>query len=751
MVKSIAKNIFIAIAACIICFGISSCSTKHTTKEDYWLQKADSVLTKMTLREKVGQLIQVNSAPQNDSLIKEGIIGSILNENNVENINKLQKIAVEQSRMGIPVLFARDVIHGFNTIMPIPLGQAASWNTELVELAANIAATEARANGIYWTFAPMIDISRDPRWGRIAESFGEDPYLTSVMAVASIKGYQGNNLAGKNSIAACAKHFAAYGAAEAGRDYNTVTIPENELRDIYLPPFKAATDAGVATFMTAFNEINGIPCSGSEFLTRQLLRDEWGFDGMVVSDWGSIEQLTIHGFTKNEKEAAERALKAGVDMEMVSNCYKNNLTGLLSEGKIDLSLIDNAVRNILILKFKLGLFDNPYTKSSDYPEVLNDKHKGISRKLATESIVLLKNNNVLPLNTDISSVAIIGPLANAPHDQMGTWVFDGDKKNSITPLTAIKELLGAKKVNYAPGMDISRTVHKKGFSAAIKAAKQSEIVLLFIGEESILSGEAHCRADISLPGVQSVLIDELSKTGKPLIGIVMAGRQVTFEEEAKKLDAILYTWHAGNMAGPAIADIIFGKVAPSGKLPVTFPRTVGQIPIYYAHKNSGKPATYESWEPMYNIPAEAPQFSIGATNHHMDYGFEPWYPFGFGLSYVNFEYSNIKIEKNEYNLGDTLVFYANVTNKGTMQAKEVVQLYIRDLVGSRTRPVKELKAYEKLLLQPGQTKQIVFKIHTSLLGFYNPTMDYITEAGDFSAGIGGSSDIELNVNFLIKK
>jgi beta-glucosidase len=439
-----------------------SCTTQkrnHMAKTD---KKVNELIAQMTLEEKIGQLVQKNGDSFSDSLVRSGGLGSVLNLVNVDEINRIQAIAVEESRLGIPILFARDVIHGFKTIMPIPLGQAASWNPQLIRKGAEIASIEARSSGIRWTFAPMIDVTRDPRWGRIAESFGEDPYLTSVLAKASVEGYQGDNLAHKNALVACAKHLAAYGAAEAGRDYHTVTLPENELRDVYLPPFKAAVDAQAGTFMNAFNEINGIPATGHELLLRQILRGEWSYDGMVVSDWSSVQQMVVHGYATDEKDAALKAIHAGVDMEMASTCYENYLIELVEEGLVSETLIDEAVANILRLKYRMGLFDNPYTNPSDYPELVNDTHRMVSKESAKESLVLLKNNSeLLPLTTDIKSVAIIGPLADQPHDQMGTWVFDGDKSYSITPLQSLKSFLGNKRVNYAPGMEISRTMHKR--------------------------------------------------------------------------------------------------------------------------------------------------------------------------------------------------------------------------------------------------------------------------------------------------
>lgn len=734
----------------LISFFMTACKNANNleSKND---KRITHLLEQMTLKEKIGQMMQVNRAPNNDSLVRKGSIGSILNETDVNEINRLQEIAIKESRLGIPLLFGRDVIHGFKTIFPIPLGQGATWNPELIRQGARVAAVEARSSGINWTFSPMIDVTRDPRWGRVAEGYGEDPLLTSQMGIATIKGYQGDSLSGINSVAACAKHFAAYGAAEAGRDYHTVTLPENELRDVFLPPFKAAVENGVATFMAAFNEINGVPATGNDFLFRKVIRDEWDFKGMVVSDWSSVQQLVVHGYANDNKAAALKALNAGIDMEMASTCYADYLEILVKEGNVSVKLIDEAVSNILSLKFKMGLFDDPFTYPENYPEVLNDKHRDIAKQTAIESIVLLKNeNNLLPLNRNIKSVAIIGPLANAPHDQLGTWIFDGNKKHAVTPLYSIKTIIGEAKVHYVPGMEISRTMHKNGFKAALDAAKQSELVILFIGEESILSGESHCRADINLPGLQNELIDELAKTGRPIVAVVLAGRPLTFEKQATQLDALLYAWHPGTMAGPAIADILFGVANPSGKLPITFPKTVGQIPVYYAQKNSGKPATDDTWERMDEIPAEAFQLSVGNTNHYIDYGFKPWFPFGYGLSYTNFEYSDIRIKQTTYKIGDTLEFKALLKNNGEFEGKEVAQLYIRDLFGSRTRPVKQLKAFKKVYLKPGEQIDLDFKLHTNELGFYNQQMNYVTEPGNFKAGIGTNSELELTIDFNIE-
>ncbi|MBN2519135.1 MAG: beta-glucosidase BglX [Bacteroidales bacterium] len=716
---------------------------------DAYEKRIDYLLKEMTLQEKIGQMIQRNEVWGHEEMLRKGMIGSLLNVVGAEKANELQKIAVEESRLGIPLLFGRDVIHGFNTIMPIPLGQAATWNPDLVKEGARIAAIEARKNGINWTFAPMIDITRDPRWGRITETLGEDPYLTSVLGAAMVKGFQGNDLSDKNSIAACAKHFAAYGAAEGGRDYNTVSVPENDLRDIYLPPFKACLDSGVATFMAAFNEVNGIPASGNKFLLTNILRKEWNFSGFTISDWASIPQLVIHGYSENEKEAAYACINAGVDMEMATDAYINNIENLVKEGKITEEMVNESVSRILRVKFLLGLFENPYVNPNDYPDILNEQHKQVAHEMAVQSLVLLKNdNNILPLKSS-QKVAIIGPLADAPYEQLGSWIFDGNKKDAVTPLTAIRQYIGDKNLQFAPGMEISRTLHRKGFNNAIQAAQKSEIILLFLGEESILSGEAHCRADISLPGVQEDLVKELAKTGKPIIGIIMAGRPITFENILPYFNALIFAWHPGTMAGPAISDIIYGVEAPSGKLPVTFPRVVGQIPIYYSPKNSGKPATDESWDRMYDIPVEAVQYSLGNTNHYIDYGFEPLYPFGYGLSYTTFEYTDIQISKSEIKQGEKFTISAKVTNTGNVEAYETVQLYIRDLFGSRTRPVKELKGFKKTKIKPNETIKVEFELATENLAFYNNKMEFVAEPGDFTAWIGGSSKADLKTSFKL--
>ncbi len=626
----------------------SSCKTGETVQNDAG-SRADKLLAQMTLDEKIGQMSQLDigyfrDPEQLKQAVRDGRCGSLLNFFGAEQVNGIQKIAVEESRLGIPLIIGRDVIHGYRTIFPIPLGMAASWNPEAVKKAFRISAIEASSQGIKWTFAPMIDITWDPRWGRIAEGCGEDPFLASAMATAMVKGIQGDSLTDPTSVAACAKHYVGYGFTEGGRDYNTTYITEPVLRNVVLKPFKAAKDAGALTFMSAFNDLNGVPTSANEFTLRQILRNEWKFDGFVVSDWGSVVELVSHGYAVDEQDAAAKAINAGVEMEMATTSYFDNIKTLLEENKITQAQIDEAVLNILTVKYKLGLFDNPYVDTEAENIILDPAFLEHARTVARESAVLLKNENkTLPLNTDISSVAVIGPLADAPRDQLGTWCFDGRAENSVTPLKAIRELLGEKRVNYVSGLKYSRDKSTAQFDAAIAAAKKSDAIIFFAGEEWILSGEGQSRAEIDLPGAQSELLAELSKTGKPLIMVVMAGRPLAIGEELGVSDAVLYAWHGGTMAGPALADLIFGKESPSGKLPVTFVKGPGQIPFYYYHNNTGRPATPQSWTPIDSISVENPQSSLGYKSFWLDYGYTPLLPFGFGLSYTTFEYSDLSL------------------------------------------------------------------------------------------------------------
>lgn len=720
--------------------------------QDATEQKIDALLSKMTLKEKIGQMNQLTGlglAEDMQGAIRNGDVGSILNELDLATTNKLQHIAVEESRLGIPLIFARDVIHGFKTIFPIPLGQAASWNPKIAENGARVAALEASSVGIRWTFAPMIDISRDPRWGRIAESCGEDPYLTSVMGNAMIKGFQGDTLSSPTSIAACAKHFAAYGASESGKDYNTTWIPEIQLRELYLPPFKAAVDAGAATFMCSFNDINGVPSSGSTFLNRQILRDEWKYDGLLVSDWGSIQQMIPHGFCADLKEAGEKAAIAGVDMDMMSYAYINHLEELIKEKKVDDKLIDESVRNILRLKFRLGLFDNPYIKEGAPSAFYLNSSLQQAKEAAIESAILLKNElQVLPLTSSVKSVAVVGPLADAPADQVGTWCFDAEPEHSVTPLTAIQQECENKiRVIAEPGLTYSRDKSEAGIAKAVAAARQADVILFFAGEEAVLSGEARCRADISLPGKQTEMLKALKATGKPVVLVIMAGRPLTIPEEVEMADAVLYNFHGGTMAGPAISDLLFGKAVPSGKLPVTLPRMVGQVPIYYAHKNTGRPASNITL--IDDIEVGAKQTSIGFTSYHLDAGDGPLFPFGYGLSYTTFTYGDCQLSTGNMKPGDVLAASCDITNSGAYDAQEVVQLYIRDKVGSLVRPVKELKGFKKIMIKAGDTVRVNFTLTTDDLAYWNADMQQRAEAGEFTVWIAPDSQSGEGTDFKL--
>lgn len=720
--------------------------------QDATEQKIDALLSKMTLKEKIGQMNQLTGlglAEDMQDAIRNGDVGSILNELDLATTNKLQHIAVEESRLGIPLIFARDVIHGFKTIFPIPLGQAASWNPKIAENGARVAALEASSVGIRWTFAPMIDISRDPRWGRIAESCGEDPYLTSVMGNAMIKGFQGDTLSSPASIAACAKHFAAYGASESGKDYNTTWIPEIQLRELYLPPFKAAVDAGAATFMCSFNDINGVPSSGSTFLNRQILRDEWKYDGLLVSDWGSIQQMIPHGFCADLKEAGEKAAIAGVDMDMMSYAYINHLEELIKEKKVDDKLIDESVRNILRLKFRLGLFDNPYIKEGAPSAFYLNSSLQQAKEAAIESAILLKNElQVLPLTSSVKSVAVVGPLADAPADQVGTWCFDAEPEHSVTPLTAIQQECENKiRVIAEPGLTYSRDKSEAGIAKAVAAARQADVILFFAGEEAVLSGEARCRADISLPGKQTEMLKALKATGKPVVLVIMAGRPLTIPEEVEMADAVLYNFHGGTMAGPAISDLLFGKAVPSGKLPVTLPRMVGQVPIYYAHKNTGRPASNITL--IDDIEVGAKQTSIGFTSYHLDAGDSPLFPFGYGLSYTTFTYGDCQLSTGNMKPGDVLTVSCDITNSGAYDAQEVVQLYIRDKVGSLVRPVKELKGFKKIMIKAGDTVRVNFTLTTDELAYWNANMQQRAEAGEFTVWIAPDSQSGEGTDFKL--
>jgi len=705
-------------------------------------KKIDGLLKRMTLEEKLGQMSQ-RAFPREgltDQLreeIRRGRWGSLFNGGTVQEKAEAQRIALEQSRLGIPLIFGQDVIHGLATVFPIPLGQAASWNAELVQQAARTAAREASALGIHWTFAPMVDIARDPRWGRIAEGFGEDPHLASLLAAAMVRGFQGDSLRDPSSIAACAKHFAGYGAAEGGRDYNTTWIPENLLREVYLKPFQAAKEAGVATFMSAFNCLNGVPASANNFLLRQVLRNEWKFDGFVVSDYTAIAELIPHGYASDLREAALKGIQGGVDMEMVSTSFYDHAKDLINARQLDPKLVDEAVRNILRVKFRLGLFGDRKQPTAEPPSEPSAEALALARRLAAESLVLLKNEgNVLPLRNFAGKIAVLGFLVDSPADQLGTWAIGANLKVVRTPLAALRERLGESRVIWAPGLKGSDDLSHGGFSAAIRAANEADVVLMFLGEEARWSGEASSRAFLNLPGLQEELVEEVCKTGKPIIVVILAGRPLTFQKVAARAQAVLYAWHPGAMGGPAIADVLFGEIAPSGKLPVTFPRAVGQIPIYYNHLNTGRPAA-----------ESGPEAKNKFTSKYLDVSFTPEYPFGFGLSYTRFEYSNIRVSPARVRLGGRLTVAADLANTGRLEADEIVQLYTRQLSAGMARPVRELKGFRKIRLKPGQRQTVEFSLRTEELAFYDSRMRLVTEPGRFEVWVAPDSATGIKAEF----
>ena len=715
----------------------------------------EKLLSQMTLAEKLGQMSQRHYALKPPSkiaaaeeAIRQSQVGSFLNPDSAETVNKLQRIAVEESRLKIPLIFGLDVIHGYRTLFPIPLAQSCSWNPELVEAAARVAAVESSSAGIRWTFAPMLDLTHDPRWGRIAETLGEDPFLTSHLGAAMVRGFQGQNLADPQSIAACAKHYVGYGAAEGGRDYNTTLIPEPELRNTYLPSFKAAKDAGVQTFMSAFNDLNGVPTSGNPFTLRKILRDEWTFDGFVVSDWQSVAELIPHGFAADERDAARLGIKAGVDMEMVSSTYRENGEELLRAGAISQAMIDDAVRRILRVKFRLGLFANPYTDTKGPNVLLTEENLRIARELATQSIVLLKNEkSVLPLSSDVKTIAVLGPLADSATDMRGCWSCAAKTEECRTVYSVFKDYVSPKtRVLFAPGLANPGSKDTKDIAAAVQAARKADIVVLCIGEGHEISGEARSRAFLDLPGAQQQLVDAVAATGKPLVLVVFGGRPLTFARAADLGQAILYTWHPGTMAGPAICDLLFGRANPSGKLTSTFPRTVGQVPIYYNHKNTGRPTSFE--EEKLGLPIGTPQNTIGYYSRYLDVHSSPAYPFGFGLSYTTFKYSNLTLtspdEKGE------LIATATISNTGKRDGVEIAQLYTHQFAGSLTRPVKELKGFQRVSLKAGESKTVTFELPKQSLGYYNGENRFVIEPGKFELWIGGSSVDGLRTDFTLK-
>lgn len=701
-------------------------------------QRVDSVLKLMTVEEKAGQLNQytgdwsftgpVTADNAKIQQVKEGKLGSMLNVYGVEKTRLLQQYAM-QSRLKIPLLFGQDVIHGFRTTFPLPLAEAASWDLEAIELSARIAAIEASAAGVHWTFAPMVDISRDPRWGRVMEGAGEDTYLASLIARARVKGFQGKGLGNTDAVMACAKHFAAYGAAIGGRDYNSVDMSPRMLWEIYLPPFLAAKEAGAATFMNSFNDLNGIPATGNRYLQRDILKGKWKFNGFVVSDWGSVGEMINHGFAKDSIDAASIAIHAGSDMDMESRAYIKHLPRLVKEGKVKIEVIDEAVRRILRKKFELGLFDDPFKFSNEQRQQQlwnNQQHISAAREMARKSIVLLKNQNqTLPLKNN-QKVALIGPFVKAVKDNLGFWSMEWDDDSArIVPLwNGMMNKAVTDQLLYAKGCNINDTI-TSGFQDAIEAAKQADVVVITIGEARDMSGEAKSRSSLQLPGVQNKLITAIAATGKPIVLLVHAGRPLIFDKAAAQASAVMYTWWLGTEAGNAIADVLYGDYNPTGKLPMTFPRTEGQIPIYYNYYNTGRPAPDE--------------YSTSYVSAYIDLPNSPQYPFGYGLSYTSFSYNNFQLSSNSLKGSQKLMASVTLTNTGKVKGKETVQLYIRDLVGKVIRPVKELKGFQQVELNPGESKVITFTITTNDLRFYDEQLKYDWEAGEFEIMIGGNS------------
>ncbi len=722
--------------------------------------KVDSVLKLMTLDEKVGQLNQYNGfwevtgpspkegqAAKKYENLKKGLVGSMINIKGVTNVKALQKIAVEQTRLGIPLIFGFDVIHGFKTISPIPLAESASWDLEAIKKSAAIAAEEAASVGINWTFAPMIDVSRDARWGRVMEGAGEDPYLGSKIAVARIQGFQGDLSSYKN-ILACAKHFAGYAFAESGRDYNTVDVSESTLQNTIFPPFKASVDAGVRTFMNSFNELNGIPATGNAYLQRKILKGDWKFDGFVVSDWGSINEMISHGYAKDSKQAAEIALNAGSDMDMESSAYVEHLPTLVKEGKVKESLIDDAVRRILKVKFELGLFENPYKYCDETREAATvgkaEFQEGVL-DMAKKSIVLLKNEKeLLPLKKSGQKIALIGALANDKTSPLGSWRIAADENTAVSVVEGLAKYT-QNNVSFVKGADVAigrtqfiwetkiNTTDKSGFDEAIALAKKSDVVIMVLGEHGLQSGEGRSRADLGLPGVQEELLEAVFKVNPNIVLVLNNGRPLAIPWAAENIPAIVEAWQLGTQSGNAIAQVLYGDYNPSGKLPMTFPRNVGQEPIYYNYKNTGRPIMNEPESVFWS--------------HYIDEKRTPLYPFGYGLSYSKFTYSNLKLSSNSFSKNGKIEVSVNVKNIGKVTGKEVVQLYTRDMIGSITRPVKELKGFEMIELQPSETKIVTFTIDEKTTDFYTANNKWETEPGDFKIFVGTNSDENLEASF----
>ncbi|MDR6157592.1 beta-glucosidase [Chryseobacterium sp. SLBN-27] len=719
----------------ITAFGINAFGQKTID------QKVSELLSKMTLEEKVGQLVQYSgfeyaTGPQNSNSanvlneIKQGKVGSMLNVAGAGETRKFQELAL-QSRLRIPLLFGQDVIHGYRTTFPVNLGQAASWDLALIEKSERIAATEASAYGIHWTFAPMVDIARDPRWGRVMEGSGEDTYLGTQIGLARIRGFQGKGLGNLDAIMACAKHFAAYGAAVGGRDYNSVDMSLRQLNETYLPPFKAAAEAGVATFMNSFNDINGIPATANKYILRDLLKGTWNFKGFVVSDWGSIGEMVPHGYAKDNKEAAEKAILAGSDMDMESRAYMAELPKLVQEGKVDTKLIDDAARRILVKKFEMGLFDDPYRFSNEKrqkEQTNNQENRKFGREFGSKSIVLLKNEkNILPLSRSTKTIALIGPFGKETSANHGFWsvAFKDDNQRIVTQFDGIKNQLDKNStLLYAKGANADDQ-DRSMFAEAVETAKKADVVIMTLGEGHAMSGEAKSRSNIHFSGVQEELLKEVAKTGKPIVLMINAGRPLVFDWAADNVPVIMYIWWLGTEAGNSIADVLFGTVNPGGKLPMTFPRTEGQIPVYYNHYNTGRPAKNNT--------------DRNYVSAYIDLDNDPKFPFGYGLSYTQFKYADMNLSSTNLKGNQTLKISVNITNSGNYDGEEVVQLYIRDLFGKVVRPVKELKGFQKVFIKKGESKTVSFTLTPEDLKFYDDELNFDWEGGEFDIMVGTNS------------
>ncbi|WP_268125575.1 beta-glucosidase BglX [Roseivirga pacifica] len=745
-------NISMLVAMLGLGWGFMNNDPKPKVEDEKMNEFIDSLINEMTIEEKAGQLTlytsgwDVTGPVLRDDYMDElraGRAGNLFNAHTVDYAINLQKIAVEETRLGIPLLFGLDVIHGYKTTFPIPLAEAASWDLEVIEKTAHLYSKEAASAGINWTYNPMVDIARDPRWGRIAEGSGEDPYLGSLIGAAKVRGIQGMDLSDPTTILACVKHFAAYGASQAGRDYHTVDMSDRELRQNYLPPYKVALDAGATTVMTSFNEVDGVPASGNKYLMTEILRNEWGFDGFVVTDYTSINEMVPHGVVADLKEAAELAFNAGVQMDMQGGVYSQYIPELIAEGKIKEATLDEYVRQVLEMKYKLGLFEDPYrylNKEREQKTLYSKELMDHALLAAKESIVLLKNEpakgqseQLLPLKKSLKSVALIGPLADNQKDMLGTWHVAGDETKVVTLIDGIKQTAPNVKINYARGADFNGD-DRSGFAEAIAAAKKSDVVIMAIGEDYTQSGEAASRSEIGLPGPQQALIEEIHALGKPVVAVVMAGRPLTIEWIDENIPAVMNAWHLGTMSGPAIAQTLFGDHNPAGKLTITFPKNVGQIPVYYNMKNTGRPFDANN----------------KYTSKYLDVSNEPLYPFGYGKSYTSFDYSGIELSSTNMEMNGSITVSATIKNTGKYAGKEVVQFYIRDLVGSVTRPVKELKGFEKISLAPGESKKVSFTVTVKDLEFYTRDMSYKAEPGDFKVFIGPSSAEGLEADFTLK-